>query len=74
MGNFMAAGVTIGSSQQIFGPYFDPLEATFGWNRTQISAFLSFSALGGLAAPLLGRLILLRRSPRAILAFAALAA
>ncbi|MDA0770777.1 MAG: MFS transporter [Chloroflexi bacterium] len=53
----MAAAVTIGSSQYIFGLYFEPLEDAFGWNRTQISASLSFSAIGSLAAPLLGRLM-----------------
>lgn len=53
----MAAAVTIGSSQYIFGLYFESLETAFGWNRTQISASLSFSAIGSLAAPLLGRMM-----------------
>lgn len=53
----MAAAVTIGSSQYIFGLYFEPLEDAFGWNRTQISASLSFSAVGSLAAPFLGRMM-----------------
>ena len=32
-----------------------PIEETFGWTRTQISASLSFAAVGGLTAPFLGR-------------------
>lgn len=52
---FMASGLTIGSSQYSFGLFVGPLEETFGWSRTQISASLSFTAVGSLVAPLLGR-------------------
>ena len=49
--------IAIGATQYAFGLFVVPLEETFGWTRTQISASLSFAALGTLAAPLLGRLM-----------------
>ena len=49
--------ISIGATQYAFGHFVEPLEETFGWTRTQISASLSFTALGTLAAPLLGRLM-----------------
>ena len=49
--------IAIGATQYAFGLFVVPLEETFGWTRTQISASLSFTALGTLAAPLLGRLM-----------------
>ena len=52
--SFSAAAVTLGSSQYIFGLFVEPLESTFGWSRTQISASLSFMAVGGLTAPMIG--------------------
>ena len=42
-------------SQYAFGLFIVPIEETFGWTRTEISASLSFAAVGGLSAPLLGR-------------------
>ena len=54
---FLSMSVSIGASQYAFGLFVEPLEQTFGWTRTQISASLSFTALGTLAAPLLGRLM-----------------
>ena len=52
---FLASALTVGSSQYAFGLFLDPLETTFGWSRTQISASLSFAAVGGVMAPFLGR-------------------
>ena len=52
---FSSTAITVGVSQYAFGLFIVPLEETFGWTRTEISASLSFAAVGGLAAPLLGR-------------------
>ncbi len=54
---FAALGVAIGSSQYAFGVFLDPLNAELGWSRTQISASLSFLAVGSLLAPLVGRVM-----------------
>lgn len=54
---FLGGGLVIGSSNYAFGLFLEPLEDTFGWRRTYISASLSFMALGSLAGPLLGRLM-----------------
>ncbi|MCH7625528.1 MAG: MFS transporter [Chloroflexi bacterium] len=64
----MASGLTIGSSQYAFGLFVGPLEETFGWSRTQISASLSFTAVGSLIAPLLGR-FMDKHGARPVLAF-----
>ena len=53
----MAMAVSVGGSMYAFGLIVPPMEAQFGWSRTQISASLSFVAVGSLAAPLLGRLM-----------------
>ncbi len=45
----------MGASQYAFGLFILPIEENFGWTRTEISASLSFAAIGGLTAPLLGR-------------------
>ena len=45
----------MGASQYAFGLFILPIEEDFGWTRTEISASLSFAAIGGLTAPLLGR-------------------
>ena len=52
---FSSTAVAVGVSQYAFGLFVVPLEETFGWTRTEISASLSFAAVGGLSAPLLGR-------------------
>ena len=49
--------ISIGATQYAFGHFIEPLEQTFGWTRTQISASLSFTAVGTLAAPLIGRMM-----------------
>ena len=54
---FLASAMTVGSSQYSFGVFVEPLQDDFGWSRTQISASLSFAALGGLMAPILGRIM-----------------
>ena len=54
---FLSMSISIGATQYAFGHFVEPLEEAFGWTRTQISASLSFTALGTLAAPLLGRLM-----------------
>ena len=52
---FSSAAIAVGVSQYAFGLFIAPIEETFGWTRTEISASLSFAAVGGLAAPLIGR-------------------
>ena len=54
---FLSMSISIGATQYAFGLFVVPLEETFGWTRTQISASLSFTAAGTLAAPLIGRLM-----------------
>ena len=54
---FLASAVAVGSSSYAFGLFVQPLEQTFGWSRTAISASLSFGAVGALASPFLGRLM-----------------
>ena len=54
---FLAAGANVGSSNYAFGLFVEPLETTFGWSRTAISASLSFTAVGALASPIIGRLM-----------------
>jgi sugar phosphate permease len=64
---FLAATLTVGSSQYAFGLFVEPLEREFGWSRTQISASLSFTAVGSVLAPLIGR-IMDRRGARPVMA------
>ena len=52
---FSSTAIAVGVSQYSFGLFIVPIEETFGWTRTQISASLSFAAAGALAAPFLGR-------------------
>jgi MFS family permease len=52
---FLAAGLTIGTSNYAFGLFIEPLENSFGWRRTAISASLSFMAVGSLTGPMIGR-------------------
>ena len=51
---FLAAALGTGAGQYGFGIFIEPLEQTFGWSRSQISASLSFTAVGSLLAPILG--------------------
>ena len=60
---FLAAGVNVGSSNYAFGLFVEPLESAFGWSRTAISASLSFTAVGALASPIIGRLMDQARRP-----------
>ncbi len=52
---FSSTAIGVGVSQYAFGLFIAPIEETFGWSRTEISASLSFAAVGGLTAPFLGR-------------------
>ncbi len=54
---FLAAAIGTGAGQYGFGIFIEPLEETFGWTRSQISASLSFTAVGSLMAPFLGRIM-----------------
>ena len=54
---FLALALTIGTSSYAFGLFVEPLERTFGWQRTEISASLSFMAVGAISTPFLGRLM-----------------
>ena len=65
---FSSTAIAVGVSQYAFGLFIVPIEETFGWTRTEISASLSFAAVGGLTAPLLGR-AMDRFGARPVLAF-----
>ena len=54
---FLGAALATGAGQYGFGIFIEPLEDTFGWSRSQISASLSFTAVGSLVAPFLGRIM-----------------
>ena len=54
---FLVATVATGAGQYGFGMFYEPLEEAFGWSRSQISLSLSFTMVGGLIAPVLGRVI-----------------
>jgi MFS family permease len=54
---FLASALSVGAGQYGFGLFIEPLEDTFGWNRSQISASLSLTAVGSLIAPFLGRVM-----------------
>ena len=65
---FLSMAVSVGGSMYAFGLFVTPIEAEFGWTRTQISASLSFIAVGSLAAPVFGR-IMDRYGARPVLVF-----
>ena len=54
---FLVATVSMGSYQYTHGIFVDPLGQAFGWSRTEVSASLSFAAVGIITAPFLGRLL-----------------
>ena len=54
---FLASALSVGAGQYGFGLFIEPLEDAFGWNRSQISASLSFTAVGSLIAPFVGRVM-----------------
>ena len=53
---FLASAISIGPAYA-FGLFIEPLENSFGWQRTAISASLSFAAVGSLTSPILGRIM-----------------
>jgi MFS family permease len=54
---FMTFALTIGITHYAFGVFITELEADLGWNRAQLNGTLTLFAVGGLLAPLVGRLI-----------------
>ena len=52
---FAGAALFIGSANYAFFLFIEPLEQEFGWDRTMVSASLSFMAVGNLTGPLIGR-------------------
>ncbi|MEM7408011.1 MAG: MFS transporter [Pseudomonadota bacterium] len=54
---FMSTAVAVGTAQYAFGLFIPSLADTYGWTRTEISASLSFAAVSGLTAPLIGRIM-----------------
>ena len=65
---FVSTGLTIGTGQYAFGVFVEPLEAEFGWTRTQLNAALSLSAVAALSSPIIGR-IMDRVGARPVMAF-----
>ena len=53
---FLSSAISIGPGYA-FGLFIEPLEGSFEWPRTAISASLSFAAVGSLTSPILGRLM-----------------
>jgi sugar phosphate permease len=71
----VAMAVGSGVSFWSFGLYIEPLEAEFGWSRTQVSLGFSISFIvAGASGPLVGRWIDLRGPRSAILVGAVLTA
>ena len=54
---FMTFALTIGITQYSFGVFVTELESDFGWNRAGLNGTLTLFAVGGVLAPLVGRLI-----------------
>ena len=54
---FLVAALNTGAGQYGFGVFIPPLESEFGWTRAEINFALSFTAAGGLLAPLIGPVI-----------------
>ncbi len=54
---FLSTAFVVGGTQWSFGVFVQPLEAEFGWTRTQINVALSLSAISGLIAPIAGRIM-----------------
>ena len=52
---FLSTAVSVGTAQYAFGLFIPPLVEEFGWSKTAIGASLSFAAVGGLTAPVVGR-------------------
>ena len=52
---FLSTAVSVGTAQYAFGLFILPLVEEFGWSKTAIGASLSFAAVGGLTAPVVGR-------------------
>ena len=53
---FLSSALSIGPGYA-FGLFLEPLQDSFGWDRTTISISLSFAAVGSLVSPLLGRIM-----------------
>ena len=66
---FLGSGIAIGSTNYAFGLFLEPLQQEFGWQRTAISASLSFAALNSLTSPIQGR-IMDRFGARPLIVFA----
>jgi len=54
---FLVATVAMGSYQYTHGLFVEPLSHAFGWSRTEVSASLSFAAVGIITGPFLGKLL-----------------
>lgn len=54
---FMTFALTIGITQYSFGVFVTELESDLGWNRAGLNGALTLFAVGGLLAPVVGRLI-----------------
>ena len=52
---FLSAALTTGYSGYAFGLFIEPLRSSFEWQRTAITASLSFMAVSSASSPLIGR-------------------
>lgn len=55
--SFFATGLASGGSQYGFGMFVRPLEAEFGWSRTEINISLSIGLISGALSPFAGWVI-----------------
>ena len=53
---FLSSALSVGPAYA-FGLFIEPLQDSFGWQRTAIGASLSFAAVGSVTSPLVGRLM-----------------
>ena len=52
---FLSTGLSIGMSQYAFGQFATPLQAEFGWTKTQLNGALSLAFISGITGPILGK-------------------
>ncbi len=53
----LSIGAVLGTAQFAFSLFILPLEATFGWSRTQVNGALAFGVVSSLLSPTIGKLI-----------------
>ena len=57
LASFVGTGLGGAIAPALFSLFILPLEEAFGWSRSQITLAFTFTMIGGLSAPFVGRLI-----------------